>query len=143
MLLLLPLVGGVLAGWLAPRPAAIALQAAFAVIAATVVALSAPMHGSDYGIVVGSFRSRSPCRWSPWVPGCYFVADASPREGSRTHRRTRSDAGDWLLGARRRVAPGVLAVQRQRPVFRRTPRPRWSWPGRPASPSLSLCSPSA
>ena len=52
MLLLLPLVGGVLAGWLAPRPAAIALQAAFAVIAATVVTLSAPMHGSDYGIVV-------------------------------------------------------------------------------------------
>jgi hypothetical protein len=52
MFLLLPLVGGVLAGWLAPRRTAIALQVAFAVIAATVVTLSAPKHGADYGIVV-------------------------------------------------------------------------------------------
>jgi hypothetical protein len=52
MFLLLPLVGGMLAGWLAPRRTAIAIQVAFAVIAATVVTLSAPWHGSDYGIVV-------------------------------------------------------------------------------------------
>ena len=52
MFLLLPLVGGILAGWLAQRRTAIALQVAFAVIAATVVTLSAPKHGSDYGIVV-------------------------------------------------------------------------------------------
>jgi uncharacterized protein (TIGR03382 family) len=52
MFLLLPLVGGALAGWLAPRRKAISLQVAFAVIAATVVTLSAPMHGADYGIVV-------------------------------------------------------------------------------------------
>lgn len=52
MLLLLPLLGGVLAGWLAPKRTAILVQAAFAVIAATVVTASAPKHGSDYGIVV-------------------------------------------------------------------------------------------
>lgn len=52
MFLLLPLIGGALAGLLAPRRTAIAIQAAFAVIAATVVTLSAPQHGSDYGIVV-------------------------------------------------------------------------------------------
>jgi hypothetical protein len=52
MFLLLPLVGGALAGWLAPRRTAIALQLAFGAIAATVVTLSAPMHGADYGIVV-------------------------------------------------------------------------------------------
>jgi hypothetical protein len=52
MFLLLPLVGGALVGWLAPRRKAIALQIAFAVIAASVVTLSAPKHGADYGIVV-------------------------------------------------------------------------------------------
>lgn len=52
MFLLLPLVGGILAGWLAPRRTAIALQIGFAVIAATVVTLSAPKHGTDYGVVV-------------------------------------------------------------------------------------------
>ena len=52
MFLLLPLIGGALAGLLATRRTAIAIQAAFAVIAATVVTLSAPQHGSDYGIVV-------------------------------------------------------------------------------------------
>ncbi len=52
MFLLLPLVGGMLAGWLAPRRTAIALQIVFAVIAATVVTASAPQHGADYGIVV-------------------------------------------------------------------------------------------
>lgn len=52
MFLLLPLIGGLLAGWLAPKRTAILLQAAFAVIAATVVTASAPQHGADYGIVV-------------------------------------------------------------------------------------------
>jgi len=52
MSLLLPLLGGVLAGWLAPKRTAILLQVAFAVVAATVVTASAPKHGEDYGIVV-------------------------------------------------------------------------------------------
>jgi len=52
MFLLLPLLGGVLAGWLAPKRTAILLQVAFAVTAATVVTTSAPKHGADYGIVV-------------------------------------------------------------------------------------------
>ncbi len=52
MFLLLPLLGGVLAGWLAPKRTAILLQVAFAVVAATVVTASAPLHGEDYGIVV-------------------------------------------------------------------------------------------
>ena len=52
MFLLLPLVGGVLAGWLAPKRTAIGLQVAFAIIAATVVTVTAPSHGADYGVVV-------------------------------------------------------------------------------------------
>jgi hypothetical protein len=52
MFLLLPLLGGVLAGWLASKRTAIALQVAFTIVAATVVTLSAPSHGADYGIVV-------------------------------------------------------------------------------------------
>ena len=52
MFLLLPLVGGVLAGWLASKRTAITLQVAFAVVAASVVTASAPLHGADYGIVV-------------------------------------------------------------------------------------------
>lgn len=52
MFLLLPLLGGVLAGWLAPKRTAILLQVAFAAVAATVVTASAPLHGEDYGIVV-------------------------------------------------------------------------------------------
>ncbi len=52
MFLLLPLVGGVLAGWLAPRRTAVLIQVAFAIIAATVVTASAPLHGQDHGIVV-------------------------------------------------------------------------------------------
>ena len=52
MFLLLPLIGGALAGWLAPLRTAIALQIAFGVIAAAVVTSSAPQHGADYGIVV-------------------------------------------------------------------------------------------
>jgi uncharacterized protein (TIGR03382 family) len=52
MFLLLPLVGGVLAGWLASKRTAITLQVVFAVVAASVVTASAPLHGADYGIVV-------------------------------------------------------------------------------------------
>ena len=55
MSLLLPLLGGVLAGWLAPKRTAITANATcrrIAVIAATVVTTSAPLHGADYGIVV-------------------------------------------------------------------------------------------
>jgi ABC-type multidrug transport system permease subunit len=52
MFLFLPLLGGVLAGWLAPKRTAIALQVAFAIIAAIIVTASAPQHGADYGIVV-------------------------------------------------------------------------------------------
>lgn len=35
-----------------PSAPAILLQVAFAVVAATVVTMSAPLHGADYGIVV-------------------------------------------------------------------------------------------
>jgi hypothetical protein len=52
MFLLLPLIGGVLAGWLASKRTAITLQIAFAVVAASVVTASAPKQGADYGIVV-------------------------------------------------------------------------------------------
>jgi hypothetical protein len=52
MFLLLPLLGGILAGWLASKRTAIALQVAFTIVAATVVTLSAPSHGVGYGIVV-------------------------------------------------------------------------------------------
>lgn len=49
MFALLPLVGGVLAGWLAPRKLAIALQIVFYAVAVTVLTLTAPEHGGDYG----------------------------------------------------------------------------------------------
>lgn len=52
MFLLLPLIGGILAGWLASRRTAILLQVAFAVVAAAVLTASAPQHGADYGVVV-------------------------------------------------------------------------------------------
>lgn len=52
MFLVLPLLGGLLAGWFAPKRTAFLLQAAFAVIAATVVTATAPQHGHGYGIVV-------------------------------------------------------------------------------------------
>jgi hypothetical protein len=55
MFALLPLIGGVLLGWLAPRKAAIAVQVIFYVIAVTVLTLTAPDHGGHYsdGIVIG------------------------------------------------------------------------------------------
>jgi hypothetical protein len=52
---LLPLLGGVLLGWLAPRKAAIAIQIVFYAIAVTVLTLTAPSHGGHHsdGFVIG------------------------------------------------------------------------------------------
>lgn len=52
MFALLPLIGGLLAGWLAPRKLAIALQILFYIVALTVLTLTAPDHGVDYGDIV-------------------------------------------------------------------------------------------
>ena len=49
MFALLPVIGGLLAGWLAPRKVAIALQITFYAVAVTVLTLTAPNHGGDYG----------------------------------------------------------------------------------------------
>jgi hypothetical protein len=49
MFALLPLVGGILAGWLASRRVAIALQVLFYTVAVTMLTISAPDHGGDYG----------------------------------------------------------------------------------------------
>ena len=48
MFALLPLIGGFLAGWLAPRKVAIALQIVFYAVAVIVLTLTAPEHGGDY-----------------------------------------------------------------------------------------------
>ena len=48
MFALLPLVGGLLLGWLAPRNVAIPLQAVFWAVAATILTASAPDHGGEY-----------------------------------------------------------------------------------------------
>ncbi|HEV7647679.1 MAG TPA: hypothetical protein VGP26_05935 [Actinophytocola sp.] len=48
MFALLPIIGGVLAGWLAPRRLAIVLQVVFWAIAVAVLTLTAPDHGGDY-----------------------------------------------------------------------------------------------
>jgi hypothetical protein len=48
MFALLPVVGGLLAGWLVPRRTAIGLQAMFYVIALAVLTLTAPDHGGSY-----------------------------------------------------------------------------------------------
>jgi hypothetical protein len=49
MMLLLPHIGGVLAGWLAPTRTAVALQVVFALVGASVVIASAPQHGTTDG----------------------------------------------------------------------------------------------
>lgn len=49
MFALLPVLGGLLAGWLAPRRIAITLQIIFYAIAVTVLTLTAPSHGGGYG----------------------------------------------------------------------------------------------
>lgn len=48
MFALLPLVGGLLLGWLAPRKIAIPVQVALYAIAITMLILSAPDHGARY-----------------------------------------------------------------------------------------------
>jgi hypothetical protein len=55
VLALLPLLGGVLLGWLAPRKAAIIAQIACYAVAETVLTLTAPSHGGHYsdGIIIG------------------------------------------------------------------------------------------
>jgi len=55
MFALLPVAGGLLLGWLAPRRVAIAAQAVLYAIAVTVLTLTAPAHGGEYtdGIVIG------------------------------------------------------------------------------------------
>ena len=48
MFALLPIVGGVLVGWLAPRKLAITLQVIFYLIAVIMLTISAPDHGGSY-----------------------------------------------------------------------------------------------
>jgi hypothetical protein len=52
MFALLPVVGGLLLGWLAPRSTAIALQILFYALAVAVLTLSAPDHGGQYRDIV-------------------------------------------------------------------------------------------
>jgi hypothetical protein len=52
MFALLPIVGGILAGWLAPRRTAIVLQIVFWAVAVVMLTLSAPDHGASYGDVI-------------------------------------------------------------------------------------------
>ena len=55
MFALLPLAGGILLGWLAPRKVAIIVQAVFAAVAIAVLTLTAPEHGGSYtdGFLIG------------------------------------------------------------------------------------------
>jgi hypothetical protein len=48
MFALLPIVGGVLLGWLAPRRIAIAVQVVFFAIGTAVLTATAPMHSGSY-----------------------------------------------------------------------------------------------
>jgi hypothetical protein len=48
MFALLPLIGGVLLGWLTPRKTAAAVQALLYAVAVTVLTLTAPQHGGHY-----------------------------------------------------------------------------------------------
>jgi protein-S-isoprenylcysteine O-methyltransferase Ste14 len=48
MFALLPIVGGLLAGWLASRKIAIALQVVFYLVAVAMLTASAPDHGGHY-----------------------------------------------------------------------------------------------
>ena len=52
MFALLPVIGGLLLGWLAPRRTAIIAQLVLFALAATMVTLSAPDHGGGYGDAV-------------------------------------------------------------------------------------------
>jgi hypothetical protein len=48
MFALLPVIGGFLAGWLAPRRVALSVEVALFVIGAVVFTLTAPMHHTSY-----------------------------------------------------------------------------------------------
>lgn len=48
MFALLPLIGGLLLGWLAPRKVAIPAQIVLCAVAITMLTLSAPDHGASY-----------------------------------------------------------------------------------------------
>lgn len=48
MIALLPLIGGILLGWFAPRKVAVGGQIALILIAAVMLVVSAPWHGSTY-----------------------------------------------------------------------------------------------
>jgi hypothetical protein len=52
MFALLPVIGGLIAGWLAPRRIAIALQVLFYAVAVTILTITAPDHGGNYGDIV-------------------------------------------------------------------------------------------
>ena len=52
MFALLPLIGGLLLGWLAPRRTAILLQIALYAVAVAVLTISAPDHGGGYRDIV-------------------------------------------------------------------------------------------
>jgi hypothetical protein len=52
MFLLLPLIGGIVASWLAPKRVAIIIQVALVVVATVAVTLTAPDHGRSYSDVV-------------------------------------------------------------------------------------------
>ncbi len=75
-MLLLPLIGGVLAGWLAPTRAAVAFQVVFALVGASVVIASAPDHGTTHGAA------------AVWViPLTIGLAPAALAVGMRLRRR--------------------------------------------------------
>jgi hypothetical protein len=48
MFALLPLAGGLLLGWLAPRRTAVALEVVFYIVAVTILTSTAPDHGGEY-----------------------------------------------------------------------------------------------
>ena len=48
MFALLPLVGGLLLGWLTPRRTAVGVQVILFAVAITMVTISAPAHGASY-----------------------------------------------------------------------------------------------
>ncbi len=52
MFALLPLLGGPLLGWLAPRRTAIALQTVLFAIAVAILAITAPDHGGSHRDIV-------------------------------------------------------------------------------------------
>jgi hypothetical protein len=75
MFALLPVIGGLLLGWLAPRKIAIALQVVLFAIATTILTISAPDHGGSY-------------RDSLWIgPALALVSAATLLAGFWLHRR--------------------------------------------------------